>query len=102
LFARLRVMGSGKYKAILVRDEAVGTDQDKKFVLRLGKDNIVQYQIVQLGPLVDGLRIVREGLKPGDQIVVSGVMRVRPGLPVQAEKTAMDATSVPVAPASGR
>jgi multidrug efflux system membrane fusion protein len=102
LFARLRVVGSGKYKAILVRDEAVGTDQDKKFVLRLGKDNIVQYQIVQLGPLVDGLRIVREGLKPGDQIVVSGVMRVRPGLPVQAEKTAMDATSAPVAPASGR
>jgi RND family efflux transporter MFP subunit len=102
LFARLRVVGSGKYKAILVRDEAIGTDQDKKFVLRVGTNSTVQYQVVELGPLVDGLRIVREGLKPGDQIVVTGVMRVRPGISITAEKTVMEDNSAPAIPASGR
>src|SRR5580704_8973462 len=91
LFARIRLVGSGKYKAILIRDDAVGTDQDKKFVLSLAPDGTVQYHPVQRGPIVDGLRVVKQGLKPGDQIVVSGVMRVRPGMKVNADHSSMDA-----------
>lgn len=93
LFARLRIQGSGKYKAILVRDDAVGTDQDKKFVLRLANDGTVQNQFVQLGELYDGYRIIHAGLKSGDRIVVSGVMRVRPGMAVTPENASMEIPS---------
>ena len=98
LFAKIKIVGSGKYNAILVRDSAVGTDQDKKFVLRLAPDGTVQSQFVQLGPLIDGLRIVREGLKPGDKIVVSGTLKVRSGMQVKAENTPMEETHNPSTP----
>jgi RND family efflux transporter MFP subunit len=101
LFARIRLVGSGKYKAILIRDDAVGTDQDKKFVLSLSPDGTVQYQPVQLGPIVDGLRVVKQGLKPGDQVVVSGVMRVRPGMKVNADRSSMDAQKTSAAGPTG-
>ena len=98
LFAKIKIVGSGKHDAILVRDSAVGTDQDKKFVLRLAPDGTVQSQFVQLGPLIDGLRIVREGLKPGDKIVVSGTLKVRSGMQVKAENTPMEETNNPSTP----
>jgi RND family efflux transporter MFP subunit len=101
LFARIRLVGSGKYKAILIRDDAVGTDQDKKFVLSLAQDGTVQYQPVQLGPIVDGLRVVKQGLTPGDQIVVSGVMRVRPGMKVNADHSSMEAQKTGAAGPAG-
>jgi RND family efflux transporter MFP subunit len=83
LFARLRVESSGQYQATVVSDRAVGTDQDKKFVLVL-KGDTVEYRPVQLGRLVDGYRVVTAGLKPGEQIVVNGLQRVRPGMKVNA------------------
>ena len=98
LFAKIKIVGSGKYKAILVRDSAVGTDQDKKYVLRLAPDGTVQSQFVQLGPLVDGLRIIREGLKPGDKIVVNGTLKVRSGMQVKADVTPMQETEKSPAP----
>lgn len=90
LFARMRLQGSGKHTAILVRDEAIGTDQDKKFVLKLDANGVLQYQKLELGPTLDGLRIVRSGLKAGDEIVVSGTMRVRPGVTVKPERVKME------------
>jgi RND family efflux transporter MFP subunit len=79
LFARLRLEGSRAYTAVLVQDAAIGTDQDRKFVLVVGADGTAQYRGVTLGPLVDGLRVVRTGLKPGERIVINGLQRVRPG-----------------------
>jgi RND family efflux transporter MFP subunit len=79
LFARLKLVGSGSYKASLINDKAVGTDQSKKFVLVVGDDNKAQYREVKLGPLIDGLRVVKDGLKGGEMIVVNGLQRVKPG-----------------------
>ncbi len=84
LFARIKLLGSGRRSAALIRDAAVGTDQDKKFVLVLKPDSTVDYRSVQLGRVVDGLRIVESGLKQGEQIVVNGLQRVRPGMKVTA------------------
>jgi multidrug efflux system membrane fusion protein len=69
----------------------VGTDQDRKFVMVLGADSTVQYRGVTLGPLAEGLRVVRTGLRPGERIVVNGLQRVRPGAKVQAQPARMDA-----------
>jgi RND family efflux transporter MFP subunit len=85
LFARIRIPASEKYEAILIDDSAISTDQAQKFSLALTSSNTVEYRALKLGPIVNGKRIVRDGLKPGDQIVVNGLQRVRPGMPVQAQ-----------------
>lgn len=90
LFARLKLIGSGTYRAVLIDDKAVGTDQSKKFVLVLGQENKVVYRPVKLGPMVDGLRVVREGLKEGDLIVVNGLQRVKPGAAVTPQTVPME------------
>jgi multidrug efflux system membrane fusion protein len=82
LFARLKLVGSARYRAVLVLDRAIGTDQDKKFVLLLKPDSTVEYRAVQVGRLVDGMRIVTTGLKGGERIVINGLQRVRPGMKV--------------------
>jgi RND family efflux transporter MFP subunit len=89
LFARIKLIGSGQYDALLINDSAVGTDQSVKFVLKVGADNKIEYTPVKLGPVIDGLRVVREGLKAGDVIVVKGLQMVRPGMPVTPELVAM-------------
>lgn len=89
LFARLKLIGNDRYPAVLINDSAIGTDQTMRYVLLLGPDNKVEYRPVELGPLVDGLRVVRSGLKPGDTIVVNGLMRVRPGMQVNPQLIAM-------------
>jgi multidrug efflux system membrane fusion protein len=89
LFARVRLMGDKKYDALLINDSAVGTDQTVKFVLVVGADNKVEYRPVKLGPVIDGLRVVREGLKANDTIIVNGLQRVRPGSPVTPQNVAM-------------
>jgi multidrug efflux system membrane fusion protein len=93
LFVRLRLSEGKPYPAVLVRDEAVGTDLDKRFVYVVGADKAVAYRAVTLGPLVDGLRVVRNGVEPDEVVVVNGLQRVRPGVPV-------DATLRPMEPAS--
>jgi RND family efflux transporter MFP subunit len=82
LFARIRIPLSERHAALLVDERAIGTDQANKFVLTLTATNTVQYQAVELGPLYDGKRIVRSGLEAGEKIVVNGMARVRPGMPV--------------------
>jgi RND family efflux transporter MFP subunit len=89
MFARVRLMGDRKYDALLINDSAIGTDQTVRYVLVVGADNKVEYRPVKLGPVIDGLRVVREGLKANDTIVVNGLQRVRPGSPVTPQRVAM-------------
>ena len=84
LYARLKLVGSGTYSAVLISDEAVGTDLGKKFVLVMDGDKST-YRAVELGPKIEGLRIVRSGLSKDDTIIVKGLQRVRPGAPVAPE-----------------
>ena len=89
LFARVRLVGGSPHDATLIQDRAIGTDQDRKFVLVLKDDNTVAYRPITIGRLVDGLRTVESGLEPGERVVVNGQMRVRPGMKVVAQTTAM-------------
>ena len=91
LFVRLRVPGSGSYGGALVRDSAVGTDLDKRYVLIVNKDRGIEQRPVTLGPNLDGLRVVRTGLSSGDLVVVNGLQRVRPGMTVDPVNVPMDA-----------
>jgi multidrug efflux pump subunit AcrA (membrane-fusion protein) len=74
-----------------VDDRAVGTDQSQKFVYVLDGENKVAYRSVKVGRLTDGLRIVEDGLQPGETVIVNGLQRVHPGVVVAPEKVAMDA-----------
>jgi len=89
LFARIKLLGSSQHDAVLVNDSAIGTDQTVRYVLVVGKDNKVEYRPVQLGSVVDGLRVVQSGLAAGETIVVNGLQRVRPGAQVSAQRVAM-------------
>jgi multidrug efflux system membrane fusion protein len=103
LFARVR-LGSGRTRqASLIQDQAIGTDQDRKFVLVLKRDSTVEYRAITVGRVVDGLRIVESGLRPGEHVVINGQLRVRPGMKVTAKQadmlvTASAPTSAPAAP----
>lgn len=90
LFARVRIPISAPQRALLISDRAVGTDQSQKFVLAVGENNTVVYRSVKLGGAIEGKRIVRDGLQAGDQIVVNGLQRVRPGMTVAPEQLAAD------------
>lgn len=92
LFARVQLAGStGAKPVMLINDRAVSTDQNRKFVFVVGAGNKAEYRPVTLGPQVDGLRVVRTGLKAGEKIVVNGLQRVRPGAPITPTIVAMDA-----------
>lgn len=83
LFVRLRLAGTGSSKGLLIQDRAVGTDLSKKFVYVVSSGNKAEYRPVTLGPIVDGLRVVRTGLTAGEPVVVNGLQRIRPGMAVQ-------------------
>ena len=85
LFARIRIPGSGKYPALLLPDRALGSDQAQKFVYVVNAEKKVEFRPVKIGPMIDGLRVVKEGLKPGEQVIVEGLLRVRPGVEVEAK-----------------
>jgi RND family efflux transporter MFP subunit len=85
LFVRVRIPVGQPVKALLISDRAIGTDQSQKFVLSLTSSNTVAYRPVKIGPVIGGKRVVREGLQAGEQIVVNGLQRVRPGMPVTPE-----------------
>ena len=91
LFARVKLLGHNSYRAVLVDDRAVGTDQSQKFVYVVDAQNKVTYRPVKVGRLTDGLRIVEQGLQPGENVIVNGLQRVRPGVVVATERVAMDA-----------
>jgi multidrug efflux system membrane fusion protein len=89
LFARLKLVGGAAYQATVVSDRAIGTDQNKKFVLVVKPDSTVEYRPIELGRLVDGYRVVAGGLKAGEKVVVNGLQRVRPGMRVNATAVPM-------------
>lgn len=89
LYARLRLVGSATYGAVLIKDVAVGTDLGKKFVLVLEEDGKVAYRAIELGPKLEGLRIVRSGLGEGETIVVNGLQRIRAGNAVEPQSVPM-------------
>jgi len=90
LFARVQVQGSGEFEAKLIDDKAVLTDQDRKYVYVLGPDNTAVRKDVQLGRMIDGLRVVQSGLDAKDKVIVHGVQKVfMPGMPVAPKTIAM-------------
>ena len=93
LFARVRLPLSAPQPTLLISERAVGTDQSQKFVLSVSADQTVVYRTVKLGPSIDGKRVVRSGLQPGDQIIVNGLQRVRPGMTVASELAVAEPTS---------
>jgi len=95
-FAKVRLGRAATVPAVLINERAVGTDQDKKYVMVVNGDNTAAYRPVKLGASVDGLRIVSEGLKPGERIVVGGLQRIRPGTLVQPQPAQMAGPRSPV------
>jgi multidrug efflux system membrane fusion protein len=97
LFARVQLAGGKARDALLVQDRSVSTDQDRKFVLVLKPDSTVEYRAITVGRVVDGLRIVESGLKAGENVVINGQLRVRPGMRVAATHSTMQVATSPVA-----
>jgi multidrug efflux system membrane fusion protein len=94
LFARVKLGDSARpRKAVVVADRAIGTDQSKRYVLVIDAENKAVYREVKIGRLVDGLRVIDSGLKPGEVIVVNGLQRVRPGAPVAPQTVPMEAAA---------
>jgi RND family efflux transporter MFP subunit len=98
LFARVRIPGSGKYQALLIPDEAVGSDQTQKFVFVVNDQHLVEYRTVQLGPIIDGLRVIRNGLGPEDWVIVNGIQRARTGAKVDPQRQAISEPRPPPQP----
>ncbi|AYR22561.1 efflux RND transporter periplasmic adaptor subunit [Herbaspirillum rubrisubalbicans] len=97
LYARVRLGGGSPHAAVLIDEKAIGTDQDKRFVMVADKNNHASYRQVVVGAGHDGLVVIEKGLQPGERIVVNGLQRIRPGdaitptvVPMQAQATAPD------------
>ena len=94
MFARVRLQGSPDYQALLLPDEAIGTDQATRFVYVVGNNDVPERRTVELGPLVEGLRVVRKGIGPDDWVVIRGQQRILPDqkiVPKRAPITVSDA-----------
>jgi membrane fusion protein, multidrug efflux system len=91
-FGRLRLFG-GEHQALLVPDGAIASDQSRKIVFAVADDGTVGTKLIELGPIVDGLRVVRSGLAPTDRIVIDGVQRARPGQKVKPEDGKIEAVA---------
>ncbi|WP_292992613.1 efflux RND transporter periplasmic adaptor subunit [Pantoea sp.] len=94
LFARVRLPGSAQFEAVLIDDKAVLTDQDRKYVYVVDGEGKAQRRDIQPGAMIDGLRIVKSGLKSGDRVIIAGLQKVfMPGMPVTAQQVAMRAAA---------
>jgi RND family efflux transporter MFP subunit len=89
VFGRLRVAAGKPYEALLIDPKAVLADQSARIVMTVDKEGVVQPRPVELGPMIDGLQVVRSGLSPEDRLIVSGLLRARPGEPVTANEVPM-------------
>lgn len=98
LFARLQLRGGAPRAVVMVPDRAVGTDQSKKFVYVLGEGSTAQPREVRLGALRDGMRVIEQGLAAGDRVVVGGLQRVRPGVPLAPTELPVDERGMPLEP----
>lgn len=93
LFARIRLVSDASQTVALAPDRAVATDLGKRFVVVVGKDNKAEYRPVEIGPLAGNLRIIRQGLKPGDRVIVGGLQKVKPGDTVNPVTVKTDITA---------
>lgn len=84
-FVRLQLLGSAPHQAILIPDQAIVSDQSQKFVWVVGAENKVEYRKVTPGPMIHGLRVIRDGLKADERVIVLGLQSARPGIVVNAE-----------------
>lgn len=98
MFGRARLLGSGTYRAMLVPDEAIVTDQARKIVYVVGRDNKMVSRPVEVGPSVEGLRVVRAGLAPTELVILDGLSRLRPGSPLTPKRTVLQPRSADDAP----
>jgi RND family efflux transporter MFP subunit len=89
-FGRLRLFG-GQHEALLIPDAAIASDQANKIVFVVADDGTVSTKRIEIGPIVDGLRVVRSGLEPADRLVIDGLQRARPGQKVKAEDGKIEA-----------
>ena len=89
LFGRVTIGASDPYSAVLLPDEAIGSDQDRRVAYVLGENNVVNLRPVRIGPRIDGYRVIREGLKGDETVVVNGLVRVRPGAPITPQMTTL-------------
>lgn len=97
LYARVRLQGSIPFKAILVDDKAVMTDQDRKYVYIVDENNKAKRRDVSLGSFTEGLRIVEKGLQPEDRVIVNGIQKItHSGMPVQVQVVAMEPQHIPL------
>jgi RND family efflux transporter MFP subunit len=92
LFGRVTVGASDPYQGILLPDEAIGSDQDRRVVYVVGENNVVNLKPVRIGPRIDGYRVIRDGLTGNETVVVNGLMRVRPGAPITPHMTTLPPT----------
>jgi RND family efflux transporter MFP subunit len=97
LFARVRVPASDTYKALMLPPAAVGYDLSQQFVFVVNEQNQVEYRRVAVGPIIDGLRVIRDGVQPEDWVVVNGIQRVTAGAQVAPERQAIPAQQQPLA-----
>jgi len=91
LFGRVRLLGSGRYRALLLPDHAIATDQSERLVFVVDGQNQVVRKPIEPGPLVDGFRVVRKGVDAADRVAISGLQRLRPGAVVEPEETSIEA-----------
>ena len=91
-FGRLRLFG-GEHETLLVPDGAIASDQSSKIVFTVADDGTVGTKLIELGPMVDGLRVIRSGLAPTDRIVIDGLQRARPGAKVTAQDGKIEAAA---------
>jgi RND family efflux transporter MFP subunit len=95
LFARVRIPVSARHPALLVSEAAIGTDQGQKYVFTVDDSAVAQYRRITLGSVVDGKRIVKDGIGPSDRIIVDGQARVRPGMKVVPQSNSATASTRP-------
>lgn len=98
LLAKLKLSSGEPVNAVMTPEKAIGTDQNKRFVWVLGADKMPQFREVKLGSLEGGMRVITEGLKAGELVVVNGLQRVRPGVPLNAQELKVDEQGMPIAP----
>jgi RND family efflux transporter MFP subunit len=89
-FVRVRIASSPKYKALLVADRAIGSDQDQSFVYVVDSKNIARMHHITTGQLANGLRVVKSGLRPDDVVIINGIIKVRPDSPVRPQQGTME------------
>jgi RND family efflux transporter MFP subunit len=97
MFARVQVPGSAPYQALMVPDAAVGTEQVRKFLYVVDRDNVARQRFVTLGQVVDEMRVIKDGVSPDDRVIVNGLMRARAGQKVTPEEQQAPTAAAPQA-----